>query len=50
MESLDPTGRLLYDSYIKARDAWISYMRPLAITRLNSHLSSTGRHYYKYEY
>jgi len=50
MESLDQTGRLLYDSYIKARDAWVSYIRPQAITRLNSYLSSTGRHYYKYEY
>lgn len=50
MASLDPTAQSLYDSYIKSRDAWISYMRPLAITRLNSYLSSTGRHYYKYEY
>jgi hypothetical protein len=50
MASLDPTAQSLYDSYIKSRDAWISYMRPLAITRLNSYLSSTSRHYYKYEY
>lgn len=50
METLDQSGRLLYDSYIKARDAWISYIRPLAITKLNNYLSSTGREYYKYEY
>jgi hypothetical protein len=50
MESLDQTGRDLYTAYVKARDAWISYITPQAITRLNSYLSSTGRHYYKYEY
>jgi hypothetical protein len=50
MESLDQTGRLLYDSYITTRDAWISYIRPRAITRLNSYLASTGRIYPKYEY
>ena len=50
MESLDQTGRLLYDSYINAQDAWISYIRPKAITKFDSYLSSAGRKYYKYEY
>lgn len=50
METLDPAGKLLYDSYINARDAWISYIRPRAIAKLNNYLSSTGRAYYKYEY
>jgi len=50
METLDPSGKLLYDSYIKTRDAWISYIRPLAITKLNNYLSNTGRKYYKYAF
>lgn len=50
METLDQTGRLLYDSYINARDAWIAYIRPIAIVKLNNYLSSTGRVYNKYEY
>ena len=50
METLDQSGLLLYDSYIKARDAWISYIRPYAITKLNNYLSNTGRKYYKYEF
>jgi len=50
METLDPSGQLLYDSYIKARDAWISYIRPLAITKLNNYLSDTSRKYYKYAF
>ena len=50
METLDNTGRLLYDSYINSKDAWITYIRPHAITKLNNYLSSNGRKYYKYEY
>lgn len=50
METLDPAGKLLYDSYINARDAWISYIKPQALAKLNNYLSSTGRAYYKYQY
>jgi hypothetical protein len=50
METLDPSGKLLYESYIKARDNWISYIRPRAIKKFDDYLSSVGRIYYKYEY
>lgn len=50
METIDPSARLLYDSYINTRNAWISYIRPHAITKLNNYLFNTGRKYYKYEY
>ena len=50
MESLDPTARSLYDSYTKSRDAWISYVRPHAIKKINNYLSSAGRVYHKCEY
>jgi hypothetical protein len=50
METIDPYAQLLYDSYINTRNAWLSYIRPHAITKLNNYLFTTGRKYYKYEY
>ena len=50
MESLDTTGQNLYKAYITARDAWISYIRPYAIIKLNEYLSQSGRKFNKYEY
>lgn len=49
-ETLDATGQELYRAFIQSRDAWIGYIRPKAIQKLNDYLDSNKKTFSKYEY
>lgn len=50
MVFLTEEGKRIYDSYINAKNAWISYIQNIATTEFNKKLTDLGKKYYKYEY
>lgn len=50
MDKLDEHGQQLYNAFIQHRDAWVAYITPIALRKLDNYLSSQGRDYNLNEY